>query len=77
MSRTFALESKGELPTVGLGTFQGDSGNSQVKEVTLAALKLGYRHIDSAAAYGNKKEVGLAIRECGIPRSEIFVTTKL
>ena len=65
------------IPAVGLGTFQGDDGNSLVKEAVLAAFRKGYRHIDTAAAYGNEREVGEAIKESGIPRSEIFVTTKL
>lgn len=65
------------LPAVGLGTFQGDAGNGQVKEAVLKALKSGYRHIDTAAAYGNEREVGEAIKESGIPRESIFVTTKL
>ena len=65
------------LPAVGLGTFQGDSGNSLVKETVATALQKGYRHIDTATAYGNEREVGEAIRESGIPREEIFVTTKL
>ena len=69
---------EGSIPAVGLGTFQGDDGNnSSVKEVVLMALRNGYRHIDTAAAYGNEKEVGDAIKESGIPRTDIFVTTKL
>jgi diketogulonate reductase-like aldo/keto reductase len=52
------------IPAVGLGTFQGDDGNrSQVKEAVLTALRHGYRHIDTAAAYGNEREVGDAIKE--------------
>ena len=65
------------IPAVGLGTFQGDAGNSLVKQTVAAALRNGYRHIDTAAAYGNEKEVGEAIKESGIPRSEIFITSKL
>lgn len=66
------------IPAVGLGTFQGDDGgNSQVKEAVLVALRSGYRHIDTAAAYGNEREIGEAIKESGILRSDIFVTTKL
>ncbi len=66
------------IPAVGFGTFQGDDGNScQVKEAVLTALRNGYRHLDTAAAYGNEKEVGDAIKESGLPRNEIFVTTKL
>ena len=65
------------IPAVGLGTFQGDLGNSLVKQTVTAALGKGYRHIDTAAAYGNEKEVGEGIKESGLPRSEIFITTKL
>lgn len=65
------------IPAVGLGTFQGDLGNSLVKQTVAAALRTGYRHIDTAAAYGNEKEVGEALKESGLPRNEIFITTKL
>ncbi|KFY64856.1 hypothetical protein V496_02973, partial [Pseudogymnoascus sp. VKM F-4515 (FW-2607)] len=65
------------IPAVGFGTFQGDDGNGRIKEAVLKALRTGYRHIDTALAYGNEKEVGEAIKESGIPRKEIFVTTKL
>jgi diketogulonate reductase-like aldo/keto reductase len=60
-----------------LGTFQSEEGNSKVKEAVLAALRNGFRHIDTAGAYGNERQVGEAIKESGIPRAEIFVTTKL
>lgn len=65
------------LPTIGLGTFQGDNDNSKVPRAVSEALKLGYRHIDGAAAYGNEKEIGEGIRNSGLPREEIFVTSKL
>ncbi|GLA72606.1 hypothetical protein AtubIFM55763_003149 [Aspergillus tubingensis] len=65
------------FPAVGFGTFQGDAGNGSVKEAVLQALRCGYRHIDTATAYGNEREVGEAIRESGISREDIFVTTKL
>jgi diketogulonate reductase-like aldo/keto reductase len=65
------------IPSIGFGTFQGDDGNGQVKNAVLAALRNGFRHIDTAAAYGNEKEVGQAIKESGLLRTEIFVTTKL
>ena len=65
------------IPALGLGTFQGEEGNKNVKEAVLQALKLGYRHIDTAAAYGNEKDVGLAIKESNIAREELFITTKL
>ena len=73
----FTLNNGLEIPAVGLGTFQGDQGNSKVKEAVLQALKLGYRHIDGANAYGNEKEIGEAIKESELPREEIFVTSKL
>ena len=65
------------IPSVGLGTFQSGAGNTLVKQTVLAALKSGYRHIDTAAAYGNEREIGEAIKESGVPREEIFLTTKL
>ena len=73
----FTLNNGHKVPALGLGTFQGTSGNSKVKEAVKLALKLGYRHIDGANAYGNEKEIGEAIKESGIPREEIFVTSKL
>lgn len=73
----FTLNNGLQVPSVGLGTFQGDDGNSKVKEAVKTALLLGYRHIDTANAYSNEVEVGQAIKESGIPREEIFVTSKL
>ncbi|KAI1392458.1 aldo-keto reductase [Hypoxylon trugodes] len=74
---TFVLNNGRKVPAVGLGTFQGEDGNSQVKYAVKLALILGYRHIDGAHAYGNEKEIGEAIKESGIARQEIFVTSKL
>lgn len=74
---SFPLNNGRIVPSLGFGTFQGDAGNSQVKEAVKLALQLGYRHIDGASAYGNEREIGEAIRESGIPREEIFVTSKL
>jgi diketogulonate reductase-like aldo/keto reductase len=64
-----------EIPVVALGTWKATG--SKVREAVKAALAAGYRHIDTAKIYGNEREVGEAIRESGVPRSEIFVTTKL
>jgi diketogulonate reductase-like aldo/keto reductase len=64
------------MPWVGLGVFQSPPGQTTYQTV-LEALRVGYRHIDTAAIYRNEKDVGRAIRESGIPRSDIFVTTKL
>jgi diketogulonate reductase-like aldo/keto reductase len=64
-----------EMPIFGLGTYQARQGEAQ--EAVLHALKIGYRLIDTASMYGNEEDVGEAIRRCGLPREEIFVTTKL
>ena len=66
---------KSEIPQFGLGVFLANG--SDCKQAVLWALEAGYRHIDTARAYDNEKEVGEAIRESGIDRSEIFVTSKL
>lgn len=65
-----------EMPQIGLGVWQATDGE-QVETAVSAALKAGYRLIDTAAVYGNEKGVGRAIKASGIPRDEIFVTTKL
>ncbi|KAL6798845.1 aldo-keto reductase [Trichoderma sp. SZMC 28013] len=77
LPQVFSLNNSHNVPAIGLGTFQGDEGNSKVKDAVKRALQLGYRHIDGANAYGNEKEIGEAIKESGIPRHEIFVTSKL
>lgn len=65
-----------EIPVYGFGTFQIPADGSTYKAVR-EALNLGIRHIDTAVAYFNEQEVGQAIRESGIPRERIFVTSKL
>jgi len=64
-----------EIPQLGFGVFQIEP--EKTKDATLAALEVGYRHIDTAEMYGNEKEVGEAVRASGIDRGEIFVTSKL
>ena len=64
------------IPCVGFGTWLAEEGAMAVNAVK-KALELGFRHIDTASYYGNEKSVGQAIRESGIPRDELFVTTKL
>ncbi|CAN6674984.1 glycerol 2-dehydrogenase (NADP(+)) [Trichomonascus vanleenenianus] len=73
--KTYTLNNGVKMPAVGLGTFNSpdDAGYNAI----LTALKLGYRHLDTAMMYANEKDVGRAIRESGVPREEIFVTTKL
>ncbi len=68
------LGSGGAIPRVGLGVWQ--SGGATKKAVT-AALAAGYRHVDTAAVYGNEAIVGAAIAESSVPREEVFITTKL
>lgn len=63
------------MPLLGLGVWQVPDGPACVHAVR-AALELGYRHIDTAQAYGNESSVGRAIRESGIARGEVFITTK-
>ncbi|KAF9038773.1 Aldo/keto reductase, partial [Hymenopellis radicata] len=74
-SPTIKLNSGYDIPAIGLGTWQ-----SKPEEVIAAvshALKSGYRHIDCAWGYGNEKDVGEGIRQSGVPRSEIFITSKV
>jgi diketogulonate reductase-like aldo/keto reductase len=73
--RSAVLPSGRAMPLLGFGTWQ-ITGDSAVTS-TAAALESGYRHIDTATLYGNEREVGRALRESGIPRDEVFVTTKL
>ncbi|KAK7931491.1 aldo-keto reductase [Apiospora marii] len=77
LPQNFTLNNGASVPAIALGTFQSDGGNSKVTAAVKLALELGYRHIDGAAAYGNEKEIGLGIRESNVPRSQIFVTSKL
>lgn len=64
------------MPTLGLGVYQTKKGE-ETQQAVRWALEAGYRHIDTAAFYGNERDVGIAIKTSGIPRDEIFVTTKL
>ena len=64
-----------EIPQLGFGVFQIPPDDTE--KVVERALEVGYRHIDTAAAYRNEKGVGAAVQASGLPREEIFVTTKL
>jgi methylglyoxal/glyoxal reductase len=70
------LNSGTEIPWIGLGVFQSPPG-AETRQAVAWALEAGYRHIDTAAMYGNEADVGEAVRASGIPREEVFVTTKL
>ncbi len=64
-----------EMPLIGIGTWQ--ARGSEAYDAVRAALELGYRHIDTATMYGNEREVGRALRDSGVAREEVFITTKL
>ncbi|GAB7348309.1 hypothetical protein MBLNU459_g6288t1 [Dothideomycetes sp. NU459] len=74
-NRKFKLNTGYEIPAIGLGTWQ--SAPHEVEQAVEAALKIGYRHIDAAAIYGNEPEVGRGIKKSGVPRKDIFLTSKL
>src|SRR5262245_43654620 len=73
--RSCVLADGNEMPLLGLGVWQVSNGAECVAAVRWA-LELGYRHIDTAQAYGNEESVGRGLRDSGIPREEVFVTTK-
>lgn len=70
------MNSKYKIPQFGLGVYQ-IPGDAETEKACLEAFKLGYRHIDTAHAYQNERGVGAAVKKCGIPREEIFITSKL
>lgn len=76
LSDTFTLVNGVEIPCVGFGTWQTPDGEVAVESVKVA-LKEGYIHIDTAACYQNEGSVGKAIKESGIPREQLFVTSKV
>jgi diketogulonate reductase-like aldo/keto reductase len=73
--RTRKLADGNEIPLVGLGVWQVPDGR-ECEDSVRWALEAGYRHIDTAQAYGNERSVGRALRDSGVPRAEVFVTTK-
>jgi len=73
--RARVLADGNEIPLLGLGVWQVPAGKETENSVRWA-LETGYRHIDTAQAYGNEESVGAALRDSGVPREEIFVTTK-
>ncbi|UZJ52072.1 hypothetical protein CBS101457_001392 [Exobasidium rhododendri] len=74
-TKSLKLNTGASIPSLGLGTWQSKAG--EVEKAVETALKEGYRHLDCAWIYGNEEEVGEGIRASGIPRDEIFITTKL
>ena len=76
LGSTVTLRGGVEMPMLGLGVWQSAPGDV-TRNAVATALAAGYRHVDTARAYANEKDVGAAIRESGIDRSQLFVTTKL
>jgi 2,5-diketo-D-gluconate reductase A len=72
---TLTLNNGVEIPQLGFGVFQIKPEDTA--KATTSALEIGYRHIDTAQMYGNEREVGQAVRESGLPREDVFVTSKL
>lgn len=75
LQEKFTLANGVEIPKLGLGTW--GISDTEVVQAVKDAVHIGYRHIDTAQAYGNERDVGKGIRACGVKRAEMFVTTKL
>ena len=75
LNETYTLPNDVKIPKLGLGTWMID--DSDVAEAVKKAVELGYRHIDPAQAYENERGVGEGVRNCGVSRDQLFVTTKL
>jgi diketogulonate reductase-like aldo/keto reductase len=75
MNKDYLLSNGYKIPQIGLGTWQ--MTEEEAYNSSLAAIKLGYREIDTAAAYGNEGGVGRALTECGVDRKKLFITTKI
>lgn len=76
LSTTYTLNNGTKIPAIGLGVYKAEPGK-EVYEAVKSALEIGYRHIDTASFYENESDVGRAIKDSGIPRDEVFVTTKV
>lgn len=75
LKETYTLNNGVAIPKLGLGTWFID--DDKVADAVREAIKIGYRHIDTAQAYGNERGVGEGVRTCGIPREELFVVSKV
>ena len=76
INTTITLNDGRSIPQFGLGVYQSSEGE-EIRRAVSKALEIGYRQIDTAAFYRNEHGVGAAVRESGIPREEIYVTTKV
>src|ERR1700752_3181525 len=75
MTPLLKLNNGVEMPALGLGVFQTPPG--ETRDAVRSALDVGYRHIDTAAAYGNERQVGEAVHSSDVPRSDVFLETKI
>jgi diketogulonate reductase-like aldo/keto reductase len=75
LNETYTLQNGVVIPKLGLGTWMIE--DDKVAQVIRDAAEIGYRHFDTAQAYGNERGVGEGVRTCGVPRDQLFVTTKL
>ena len=75
MADCFVMHNGKTIPCIGYGTYKTSDG--EVCDAVISAVKAGYRHIDTAAYYRNEEGIGRAVRECGIPREELFITSKV
>ncbi len=76
INSTVTLTGGGEMPRFGLGTYKASEGG-EVEGSVATALEVGYRSIDTASLYGNEQAIGQAVARSGVPRSELFITTKV
>ena len=76
LSDCYILNNGVKIPCIGYGTFKTPNGGAVVDSV-VNAVKAGYRHVDTAHRYDNEEGVGEGIRKCGVPREELFITSKL
>ena len=74
LKSTITMNNGIKIPRLGFGVYRAAQGD-ETKNAVLNALEVGYRHIDTASAYGNEESVGEAIKESGFKREEIFLTT--
>lgn len=75
LEESYRLNNGVEIPKLALGTWLID--DDKVADAVRSAVEIGYRHVDSAQAYGNERGVGEGVRDCGVPREQLFVTSKV
>src|SRR5699024_1760953 len=75
MAQTVTLNNGVRMPMLGYGVYQ--VSNEECERCVLDAISVGYRAIDTAQSYGNEEAVGSAVQKCGVPRDELFLTTKV